>query len=106
MSSAESGYLPAFGKVVEMYANGSKGVNKSNEKAREWLDKAIENDDSDAMLLKANAYFHGNYGYAKDMALAKKWLDNAKKLENPNVSTVENSWKRTERYKKFQNVKK
>jgi TPR repeat protein len=78
---AESGYLPAFGKVVEMYANGSKGVNKSNEKAREWLDKAIENDDSDAMLLKANAYFHGNYGYAKDMALAKKWLDNAKSLK-------------------------
>lgn len=106
LRSAESGYLPAFGKVVEMYANGSKGVNKSNEKAREWLDKAIENDDSDAMLLKANAYFHGNYGYAKDMALAKKWLDDAKKLENPNVSTVENSWKRTERYKKFQNVKK
>lgn len=106
LRSAEKGYLPAFGKVVDMYANGTKGVVKSNEKAREWLDKAIENDDSDAMLLKANAYFHGNYGYAKDMALAKKWLDNAKKLENPNASTVENSWKRTERYKKFQNVKK
>lgn len=106
LRSAESGYLPAFGKVVEMYANGSKGVAKDNVKAREWLDKAIENDDSDAMLLKANAYFYGNYGYAKDMALAKKWLDNAKKFDNPNVSTVENSWKRTERYKKFEKVKK
>lgn len=106
LSSANSGYIPAFIKVVDMYANGSKGVKKDNEKAREWLDKAIENEDSDAMLLKANAYFYGNYGYAQDMALAKKWLDNAKKLDNPNVSKVESSWKRTERYKKFQNVKR
>lgn len=101
MRSAELGYLPAFSKVVEMYATGTKGVEKSNEKARAWLDKAIDNDDSDAMLLKANAYYHGNYGYAKDMALAKDWLEKAKKMDNPNASTVENAWKRSARYQKF-----
>lgn len=102
MRAADRGYLPAFTKVVEMYATGSKGVTKSNEKARSWLDKAIENDDSDAMLLKANAYYNGNYGYAKDMALAKDWLEKAKQLENPNATTLENTWKRNARYQKFQ----
>lgn len=106
LRSAQAGYMPAFGKVIEMYANGYKGVEKSNEKAREWLDKAIESDDSDAMLLKANAYYFGNYGYAKDMAQAKKWLENAKKLDNPNAINVENSWKRSERFNKFKTVKK
>lgn len=102
LKSAENGYLPAFAKVVDMYSTGTKGVTKDNVKAREWLDRAIENDDSDAMLLKANAYFYGNYGYAKDMALAKVWLDKAKKMDNPKASTIENNWKRSERFIKLQ----
>lgn len=103
--SAELGYLPAYAKVIDMYATGSKGVAKNNEVAREWLDKAIEQDDSDAMLLKANAYHYGNYGYAKDMAKAKTWLEKARELSNPNVSKVEEAWKRSERYSKFSSMK-
>lgn len=102
LKSADNGYLPAFAKVVDMYATGTKGVLKDNVKAREWLDQAIDKDDSDAMLLKANAYFYGNYGYAKDMALAKEWLDKAKQMDNPKASTVESNWKRSERFVKLQ----
>lgn len=105
LKSAETGYLPAFAKVVEMYATGSKGVSKNNEKAREWLDKAIEQDDGDAVLMKANAYYQGNYGYAKDLAKAKSWLEKAKELGNPNASKLEEVWKRSEKFTKFNKEK-
>lgn len=103
--SAELGYMPAYSKVIDMYATGKKGVTKNNEIARQWLDKAIENDDSDAMLMKANAYFYGNYGYAKDMALAKDWLEKARKMDNPNAAQVEQNWRGAERNLKFQGIK-
>ncbi|WP_436659828.1 SEL1-like repeat protein [Acinetobacter sp. P1(2025)] len=91
--AADNEYTPAINKVVEYYAQGQYGFEKDNEKAREYLNKSIALEDSDAMLMLANAYYVGGYGYAKDLTKANEWMEKAKSYDNPNAQKVENLWR-------------
>ncbi len=73
LRAAEQGNADGAWGLGLLYATG-RGVERDEEKAREWIQRAAEQGKADAMIYLADAYLKGSLGLEQDEQEAKRWL--------------------------------
>ncbi len=74
--AAEQGNADGEWGIGLLYATG-RGVERDEEKAREWIQRAAEQGKEDAIIYFANAYLKGALGLEESEEEAERWLRRA-----------------------------
>ena len=77
LASANSGYTKAETKLYYVYKDGLYSAPESFIKAEQWLRKAADHDDADALCELGSNVLLGREGFKRDFKEGRKWLRKA-----------------------------
>ncbi|WP_455375022.1 SEL1-like repeat protein [Kaarinaea lacus] len=86
LDAAQKGNANAQYQVATAYLNGKMGLQKNQESALIWLERAAKNNHKDAQYLLGSLYYNGN-PVKRNLETAKFWLNKSAKsgVENAKV---------------------